>query len=189
MRRATSHSLDDSGDSVGAHRTRRLLKRRGCRSTSGPGVALPLADLLPIEVGVAQPCSTLGVHPRLTSVQRLYQEGDAAFLTNVGTLVEPMSKAQYLAKEKQRPPSLFAHNVQVKVTQSMHHLDTDAHSPVRGPTGATNAACPSDGAGRSARPFRRRLRPRTTLNGRAWRKCSPPKPLASPREAALLNSN
>ena len=46
-------------------------------------------------------------------VQRLYNEGDAAFFTNVGTLVEPMTKAEYLAKEKRRPPNLVAHDVQV----------------------------------------------------------------------------
>lgn len=90
------------------------------------GVALRLDELLPIDVGPSQPCSTLGVHPRLAAVQRLYNAGDAAFLTNVGTLVEPMSKAEYLAKQKARPPSLFAHNVQQKVTQSMHPQDAVA---------------------------------------------------------------
>lgn len=49
----------------------------------------------------------------MTNVHRLYNAGDAAFLTNVGALVEPMTKAEYLAQEGRRPPSLFAHNVQV----------------------------------------------------------------------------
>lgn len=80
------------------------------------GVALAYEDLLPISVpDPSQPCSTFGVHPALPVVQRLYNEGDAAFLTNVGMLVEPMTKADYLAKVGQRPPSLFAHNVQQKV--------------------------------------------------------------------------
>lgn len=92
------------------------------------GVALRKEDLLTINVPSmpgqpAPPCRTLGVHPRLSVVQRLYNEGDAAFFTNVGTLVEPMTKAEYLAKQKRMPPSLFAHNVQVKVTQSMHPQD------------------------------------------------------------------
>jgi len=91
------------------------------------GVALTLNELLPISVpGSSQPCTTLGVHPRLTAVRRLYNEGDVAFLTNVGALVEPMTKAEYLARQKQRPPSLFAHNVQQKVTQSMHPQDNVA---------------------------------------------------------------
>jgi hypothetical protein len=76
------------------------------------GVALGFNELLPIDVGTSQPCTTLGVHPRLTALQRLYNEGDAAFLTNVGPLVEPITKAQFLASEGLRPPSLFAHNVQ-----------------------------------------------------------------------------
>ena len=66
------------------------------------------------------------MHPRLSTVHRLFNEGDAAFLTNVGTLVEPITKAEYLAREKRVPPSLFAHNVQVKVTQSMHPQDSVA---------------------------------------------------------------
>jgi len=91
------------------------------------GVALTLNELLPISVpGSSQPCTTLGVHPRLTAVRRLYNEGDVAFLTNVGALVEPMTKAEYMARQKQRPPSLFAHNVQQKVTQSMHPQDNVA---------------------------------------------------------------
>jgi len=88
------------------------------------GVALGFGELLPINVAdPTQPCSTFGVHPSLQVMQQLYQEGDAAFISNVGTLVEPMTKLEYNAKSKQRPPSLFAHNVQVKVTQSLHPQD------------------------------------------------------------------
>ena len=93
------------------------------------GVALAHGDLLPISTTASyasQPCTTLGVHPSLSSVQQMYNNGDAAFFANVGTLVEPMTKAEYLAKEKLRPPSLFAHNVQQKVTQSMHPQDNVA---------------------------------------------------------------
>ena len=45
-----------------------------------------------------------GVHPSLPTVQRLYADGDAAFLANVGTLVEPISKAEYLDKKLERAP-------------------------------------------------------------------------------------
>jgi hypothetical protein len=90
------------------------------------GVALSFNELLPIDVGPSQPCSQLGVHPRLSTVRRLYNEGDVAFLTNVGALVEPMTKAEYLSSQRQRPPSLFAHNVQQKVCQSMHPQDNVA---------------------------------------------------------------
>jgi len=90
-------------------------------------VALAHADLLPVNVpDEVQPCTTMGVHPALPVVQQLYSEGDVAFLVNVGTLVEPLSKAEYLSKAKELPPSLFAHNVQQKVTQSMHPQDTVA---------------------------------------------------------------
>ena len=53
------------------------------------GVALAHADLLPINADASQPCSTFGVHPALSTVQRLYNQGDATFLTNVGPLISP----------------------------------------------------------------------------------------------------
>ena len=93
-------------------------------------VALPQDQLLPIEApNGTQPnsvCSTFGVHPGLTIAQSLYNDGDAAFLANTGTLVEPMTKQEYLDRSKRRPPSLFAHNIQVRCTQSVHAQDTVA---------------------------------------------------------------
>jgi len=41
-------------------------------------------------------------------------------------LVEPITKEQYQKKQRRTPPSLFAHNTQVKVTQSVHAQDTVA---------------------------------------------------------------
>ena len=91
------------------------------------GVALPFADLLPVSARVGTQahsvCSTYGVHPQLPILKALYDDSQAAFLANVGTLVEPMTKAEYMDKSKRRPPSLFAHNTQVKVTQSVHAQD------------------------------------------------------------------
>merc|ERR1711960_16203 len=50
----------------------------------------------------------------------MYNAGDAAFVANVGTLVEPLTKAEFNKKTKKRPPSLFAHNTQVATTQDVH---------------------------------------------------------------------
>ena len=67
-----------------------------------------------------QPCTTFGVHEKLPAVASLYAAGDAAFVANVGTLVEPLSKHEFNKKTKARPASLFAHNTQVATTQDGH---------------------------------------------------------------------
>ncbi|MBM64202.1 MAG: hypothetical protein CL484_14730, partial [Acidobacteria bacterium] len=67
-----------------------------------------------------QPCGKFGVHEKLPIVASLYNAGDAAFVANVGTLVEPLTKQEFIKKTKRRPPSLFAHNTQVATTQDVH---------------------------------------------------------------------
>ena len=54
-------------------------------------VALAKADLRPIAVpNGTQPCATFGLHPRLQYMQELYNVGDAAFVANIGSLIEPI---------------------------------------------------------------------------------------------------
>ena len=80
-------------------------------------VAIDKELLLPIN---AQPgtqaynvCTTFGVHPALTSVHQLYQENASAFFANTGPLVRPLTIDEYKDKSIPKPPSLFAHNIQV----------------------------------------------------------------------------
>ena len=53
------------------------------------------------------------VHNAMTGVQSLYNQNKLAFLPGVGTLVEPMTRAQYRAGTRRKPPQLFSHNDQV----------------------------------------------------------------------------
>ena len=39
-----------------------------------------------------QPCTTMGVHPALGTLQQLWKDGDAAFMANIGALVEPTTR-------------------------------------------------------------------------------------------------
>ena len=39
-----------------------------------------------------QPCTTMGVHPAFATLQKLFKEGDASFIANVGALVEPVTR-------------------------------------------------------------------------------------------------
>lgn len=83
-------------------------------------MALDRNSLLPInDRSGTQPCSQFGVHSALGTVKKLYDDGDAVFLANVGNLVGPTTKQDVLDKLNV-PPNLFAHNTQQKATQSVH---------------------------------------------------------------------
>ena len=67
-------------------------------------LALPQNQLL--QLG-AQP--QFALHPSLPDVQALFNNGNAAFLANVGTLLAPTTAAQYKAKQVAPPSNLFSH--------------------------------------------------------------------------------
>jgi len=77
----------------------------------GPqGLAIPLANLLsvtPPSLGLE-----FGLHPALTEMQQLWNQNKFAVVCNVGTLVQPITKAQYLSGAP-RPEQLFSHSDQV----------------------------------------------------------------------------
>ena len=71
-------------------------------------VAIANRDLLEIDASSSlQQCKKFGLHPKLPTLQDLYNEGDALFVAGVGVLTEPVSKSNYVAKTKTQ---LFAHN-------------------------------------------------------------------------------
>ena len=86
------------------------------------GAAVAKNELLSINVA-NQVCSTFGVHPSFSNLRSLYSQNQAAFFSNIGALVEPLTPADYKGTSgqfKRFPPSLFAHNV---MQRSMHNLD------------------------------------------------------------------
>jgi uncharacterized protein (DUF1501 family) len=50
-----------------------------------------------------------GLHPACPELAQLFYEGKLAMLLNVGTLVYPITRAQYLAGTVSVPPQLFSH--------------------------------------------------------------------------------
>ena len=56
--------------------------------------------------------------PELAPLLPLFNAGHLSVMLNVGTLVQPTSKAQYTAKSVPLPPKLFSHNDQQSVWQS-----------------------------------------------------------------------
>ena len=57
---------------------------------------------------------------RRRTLHDAYKKKDAAWIANIGGLVEPMSKEQFVAKTRRRPPSLFAHNMMQRAAANVH---------------------------------------------------------------------
>ncbi len=60
---------------------------------------------------------TLGIHPSMTEVRDLFTQGRLAFVSNVGSLVRPLSLADYKAG-RNLPVSLYSHADQIKQWQT-----------------------------------------------------------------------
>lgn len=82
-------------------------------------LALPAVSILPLS-------GNLGVHPRLTAVQRLFNQNRAAVVLNVGTLVRPVTKAQINAGGVQLPRNLYSHSDQTSQWQSSNPTGASA---------------------------------------------------------------
>jgi uncharacterized protein (DUF1501 family) len=70
-------------------------------------LALPKSQLLPLAVSDSEP--QYGLHPALPGLQSLWASNNVAVVANVGTLVEPLTKAQYLSTATAKPENLFSH--------------------------------------------------------------------------------
>ncbi|MEM9236701.1 MAG: DUF1501 domain-containing protein, partial [Verrucomicrobiota bacterium] len=57
--------------------------------------------------------STHGVHPAMPEVQSLYNSGKLAFVSNVGTLVEPVTLPSFVNGSAKLPAGLFSHADQI----------------------------------------------------------------------------
>ncbi|NTV74750.1 MAG: DUF1501 domain-containing protein, partial [Holophaga sp.] len=61
---------------------------------------------------------TFALHPLMTNVQGLFAQGKAAVVANLGTLVQPVTRAQYKAGTATLPRSLYSHNDQQSTWQT-----------------------------------------------------------------------
>ncbi len=71
-------------------------------------LAVPQNQLLAITPNTSDG-SQYGLHPSCPELQTLFGAGKLAFVTNVGSLLYPMTKAQFQNDSVQRPPQLFSH--------------------------------------------------------------------------------
>jgi len=77
--------------------------------TSRQNLAVPLENLLPVS-----PASSgeFGFNPAMPEMQALFQSGNLAIQSNVGTLIEPVTREQLINKTAKLPAQLFSHNSQ-----------------------------------------------------------------------------
>ena len=75
-------------------------------------LAIPQNELLPITPNTTDG-REYGLHPTMTGLQNLFQQGNAAFVNNVGTLVEPVTKSDIENQTVSLPLGLLSHIDQV----------------------------------------------------------------------------
>ena len=87
-------------------------------------LALPLGQLLPLNQDGGDG-RLYGIHPSCPGLREMFNGlgGDAAkrraaLLTNVGTLIQPVTKAQYLAESMPLPRALYSHSDQIDQWQT-----------------------------------------------------------------------
>lgn len=88
-------------------------------ATNPAGLGISQSSLLAVS---PQGGGDFGLHPStadfsvggqtLPGLQSLFSQGDLAFLANIGTLRQPLTKAEYNSFPSLRPPQLFSHNDQ-----------------------------------------------------------------------------
>jgi uncharacterized protein (DUF1501 family) len=84
-------------------------------ATMRGGLAIPQAQLLPVG-------SVYGLHPRLLNLKALYDQGKAAMMLNVGTLVQPTTKQLIQSRQVMLPKNLYSHSDQTTQWQTSNPL-------------------------------------------------------------------
>ena len=77
-------------------------------SGGAEGLAHRKEHLIPIN-SVGQDYTEFGIHPDLPYLKTLYEQGNLAFVSNVGSLIEPTSISDYNNGTKSLPQGLFSH--------------------------------------------------------------------------------
>ncbi len=80
-------------------------------ATTRSNLAIPLNDMLPVFPNDAGG-RLFGLHPSMMRSQQLFNEGKMAFISNVGTLVEPTTRDQYWQGQAELPLGLYSHSDQ-----------------------------------------------------------------------------
>lgn len=80
-------------------------------ATTRSNLALPFDSLLPVFPDNAGG-RLFGLHPSMPQIQQKFNNGKLAFISNIGTLVEPTTKDQFWQGQVDLPLGLFSHSDQ-----------------------------------------------------------------------------
>lgn len=81
-------------------------------ATTRSNLAIPQQDLLPIDP-VTTDGRLYGLHPSFTGIKSLFDNGKLAFINNIGTLVEPVTKSDIINEPSTKLPlGLLSHSDQ-----------------------------------------------------------------------------
>ena len=86
-------------------------------ATTRSNMSIAQNDILQINPNTSDG-RVFGLHPSMPDVQQLFESSELAFLCNVGTLIEPSSKADILNKSVRTPLGLFSHADQIQQWQT-----------------------------------------------------------------------
>ncbi len=75
-------------------------------------LAVPRAQALPVTPTTYSDGQNYGFHPAMPESKRLFDSGQLAVMANVGSLVRPITKAEYESRSGAIPKQLFSHNDQ-----------------------------------------------------------------------------
>jgi uncharacterized protein (DUF1501 family) len=89
----------------------------GYYSAARSAIGIPQSQCLPISP-LTNDGHTYGLHPSMPEIQSLFNNGRCAILCNVGTLVAPITQAQFLSGGAAVPANLFSHNDQQVLWQT-----------------------------------------------------------------------
>lgn len=104
-------------DSTSWAEYQRIRTTATTNSIALPGVGAT-GGVLPITPKTAQAGRSFALNPNLGPLKDLFDNGRAAIIANVGTLIAPTTKAQYLGRSVALPTKLFSHNDQASLWQS-----------------------------------------------------------------------
>lgn len=86
-------------------------------ATTRSNLAIPQNQILPINPNTSDG-RAFGLHPSMPDMQQSFENGNLAFLSNVGTLIEPSTKSDIQNKIVKTPLGLFSHSDQVQQWQT-----------------------------------------------------------------------
>jgi cullin-associated NEDD8-dissociated protein 1 len=88
-------------------------------------IAYPKETLLTVDIpswSPPQPCQKFGIHQTMPFFKKMYDDGELAYLANIGPMVEPVVAKDYFnpkSSGKKLPVSLFAHDVQTMIANTL----------------------------------------------------------------------